>query len=94
MQILDKLRSAAPTASPSVPDKPVLKRCRRDEATRLRHKYAPYYHTFERQEGARVWLDGRELIMLASNDYLGLGRHPKVIEAGQHALAQWGSGTT
>jgi 8-amino-7-oxononanoate synthase len=32
--------------------------------------------------------------MLASNDYLGLGDHPKVIEAGKAALEQWGSGTT
>jgi len=31
----------------------------------------PYYHTFEKQHGTRVWLKGREMVMLASNDYLG-----------------------
>jgi len=65
-----------------------------DDPTRLRLKYEPYYHTFHRQEGSRVWRDDREYVMLASNDYLGLGNHPKVIEAGKLALEQWGSGTT
>lgn len=70
------------------------KRCKTDETTRLRHKYNPYYHTFERQEGSRVWLDGKELIMMSSNDYLGLGDHPKVIEAAKAALDKWGTSTT
>ena len=69
-------------------------RFRDDDPTRLRLKYEPYYHTFRRQEGTRVWQDNREFIMLASNDYLGLGDHPRVIEAGKKALDEWGSGTT
>jgi 8-amino-7-oxononanoate synthase len=32
--------------------------------------------------------------MLTSNDYLGLSFHPRVIEAGQQALAKWGTSTT
>lgn len=39
-------------------------------------------------------LDGRELVMLSSNDYLGLTMHPKVIEAAEKALRIWGSSTT
>ncbi len=31
---------------------------------------------------------------LASNDYLGLARHPEVIEAGVRALRTWGAGST
>lgn len=31
---------------------------------------------------------------LASNDYLGLSRHPEVIESGVHALRTWGAGST
>lgn len=72
----------------------IAKRCAEDEATRLRHKYEVYYHTFERQEGTRVWLDGKELVMMASNDYLGLNRHPKVIEAAKKALDKWGTSPT
>ncbi|TVR48455.1 MAG: pyridoxal phosphate-dependent aminotransferase family protein [Puniceicoccaceae bacterium] len=73
---------------------PILRRCREDEAVRLRQKYAPWYHTPEAQNGSRVILNGRELVMLSSNDYLGLSHHPKVIEAGRQALATWGSSTT
>ncbi|MGE9290023.1 MAG: aminotransferase class I/II-fold pyridoxal phosphate-dependent enzyme [Puniceicoccales bacterium] len=62
--------------------------------TKLRLKYAPYYYTFDRQEGTRVWREGKPYIMLSSNDYLGLGNHPKVIEAGKAALEKWGSSTT
>jgi len=35
-----------------------------------------------------------ELIDLASNDYLGLSRDPRVVEAGIEALRTWGAGST
>lgn len=72
----------------------VHQRCQKDETTRLRRKYNPYYHTFDRQVGSRVWKDGQELIMMSSNDYLGLGDHPKVREAATAAIAKWGPSTT
>lgn len=78
----------------SKPKNSIVKRCQNDEVTQIRNKYAPYYHTFERQQGAHVWLEGQDMIMLASNDYLGLSEHPKVIEAGKKALDTWGSSTT
>jgi len=34
----------------------------------------------------------KEMIYLASNDYLNLTRHPKVIEAGRQALIKYGAG--
>jgi 8-amino-7-oxononanoate synthase len=74
--------------------RPILKRFANDDTTRLRLFYAPYYRVFDRQQGTRVWLDGKEYVMLSSNDYLGLCWHPKVIEAGQKALAKWGSSPT
>jgi len=76
------------------PKNSILRRCIDDDITRLRLRYSPYYQSFERQEGAHVWLDGREMILLASNDYLGLGDHPKVIAAGKKALDTWGASTT
>lgn len=72
----------------------ILKRCQQDEATRQRLKYDPWYKTVERQEAARVWVDGREMLMMSSNDYLGLSHHPKVLEAAKSALDIWGSSTT
>src|ERR1700735_852422 len=60
----------------------------------MRHKYSPWYHAIESQRGTSIRLDGKEMIMLSSNDYLGLSFHPKVIEAGQEALTKWGTSTT
>ncbi len=72
----------------------IRERCRSDAATKLRLKYAPYYHAMSAQSGPNIRLDGRDLIMLASNDYLGLSFHPKVIEAASAAPRQWGTSTT
>ena len=73
---------------------PIASRARDDSATKLRLRYAPYYHTMSAQQGTTVRLDGRDMVMLASNDYLGLSFHPKVIEAARAALLQWGSSPT
>ncbi len=72
---------------------PIQKRCANDDHTRLRKRYELWYHVLEEQQGTRVKMDGKELVMLASNEYLGLYDHPKVIEAGKEALEKWGAGT-
>lgn len=72
----------------------IIERCNNDEVTKQRLKYKPYYHHFDKQVGTHVWLDGREMILLSSNDYLGFNQHPKVIEAGKHGLNEWGSSST
>jgi 8-amino-7-oxononanoate synthase len=74
--------------------KPILGRCSEDYSTKMRLKYAPFYHAMDAQKGTTIRLDGREMIMLSSNDYLGLSFHPKVIEAGRNALTKWGTSTT
>jgi 8-amino-7-oxononanoate synthase len=72
----------------------ILRRCQRDEATRQRLKYDPWYKTIERQESSRIWVDGREMLMMSSNDYLGLSDHPRLLEAATAAMRRWGSSTT
>ena len=72
----------------------LVERCSSDDITKLRLKYQPYYHHFDRQECSHVWLDGKELVLLSNNDYLGFSHHPKVVEAGQQALKDWGSSST
>src|SRR6202142_1498177 len=41
----------------------------------------------------RVTVDGREAITLASNNYLGLNTHPRLIEASLDALRRFGAGS-
>jgi len=72
----------------------IWERIRSDETTKLRLKYDAYYHIFEEQIGTRVKKDGKEYVMLSSNDYLGLSQHPKIKEAASNALHKWGSSTT
>jgi len=74
--------------------KPILGRCVDDYSTKMRLRYAPFYHAMDAQKGTTIHLDGREMIMLSSNDYLGLSFHPKVVEAGRAALLKWGTSTT
>jgi 8-amino-7-oxononanoate synthase len=69
-------------------------RCRDDGATRMRLKYAPFYHAATSQAGPVIELDGRERIMLSSNDYLGLAWDRRVQEAAQEAVRRWGTSTT
>lgn len=48
----------------------------------------------ETPQSARVRMEGRgEVIMLSSNNYLGLCAEPEVVAAGQAALGQFGAGT-
>jgi len=74
--------------------KAITERAKDDYATKMRLKYKPYYHAMEAQQGTHIRLQGRDMIMLSSNDYLGLSFHPKVIEATGAAAKKWGTSTT
>ncbi len=42
--------------------------------------------------GGRVMMDGKEVVNLSSNNYLGLANHPKVVAAAKEAVDKWGAG--
>lgn len=65
-------------------------RSRADEAREL--GIYPYFHALESRQDTVVQMEGKRRIMLGSNNYLGLTTDPQVIEAGIHALEQYGTG--
>ena len=71
--------------------KPIIERCESDTNTRLRLKYAPYYRVVDSADGVNIVMDGRPMVMMSSNEYLGLARHPKVVAATKRALEEWGT---
>lgn len=44
-------------------------------------------------QGPRTRMDGRDVICLSSNNYLGLANHPQVVAAGQEGTRKYGLGT-
>jgi len=49
--------------------------------------------TLEGEQRARTRFDGRDVINLASNNYLGLAAHPKLKEAAAQAAREFGAGS-
>ena len=47
----------------------------------------------ESSDGARVSICGKSLLLMCSNDYLGLSRHPALREAACTAAFRWGVGS-
>ncbi len=52
----------------------------------------PYFRAIEANEGPVVKIEGREIIMAGSNNYLGLTNHPHVKEAAIKAIEKYGTG--
>lgn len=58
---------------------------------RQRHLY-PYYRVISSPQNPVVTIDGQDVVMLGSNNYLGLTDHPEVKEAAAQALSRYGTG--
>ncbi len=56
--------------------------------------YYPYFQPIESGQGSQVTIRGRRMIMIGSNNYLGLTSHPKLKEAAIQAVKKYGSGCT
>ncbi|HEU4560090.1 MAG TPA: aminotransferase class I/II-fold pyridoxal phosphate-dependent enzyme [Longimicrobium sp.] len=54
----------------------------------------PYFQPIESSEDTEVVIRGQRLIMVGSNNYLGLTHHPYVLERAREALYRYGSGCT
>ena len=74
----------------------LLEKCRNfTEAAAIRERgWYPYFKVVESEQGAEAIVDGRRMIMIGSNNYLGLTNHLKVKEAVINAVKQYGTGCT
>lgn len=54
----------------------------------------PFFQAIQSGPGSEVTIDGRNMIMIGSNNYLGLTGHPKVVEAAVAAVKKYGTGCT
>jgi len=54
--------------------------------------FYPYFHVVESQQDPEVIVEGKKMIMLGSNNYLGLTSHPEVKAAAVEAVKKYGSG--
>jgi len=54
----------------------------------------PFFQVLDASEGPVATYKGKEVVMLGSNNYLGLTHHPRVMAAAHKALDQFGTGCT
>ncbi|MCU0692284.1 MAG: aminotransferase class I/II-fold pyridoxal phosphate-dependent enzyme, partial [Polyangiaceae bacterium] len=54
----------------------------------------PYFRPLDFNDGPEAVLEGRRVLMLGSNNYLGLTTHPKVREAAADAIRKYGTSMT
>lgn len=53
----------------------------------------PYFTPIQEVKGNKVRVDGKEMIMVGSNNYLGLINHPRVMKAAKEAVDRYGVAT-
>lgn len=54
----------------------------------------PYFVPLDNSEGTEVTVEGRRIIMIGSNNYLGLTTHPKVRAAAKEGVDRFGTSCT
>jgi glycine C-acetyltransferase len=62
------------------------------EELRAKHLYRPL-RIMSSEQGPMAIVDGREVISLSSNDYLGLTHHPRLKAAAVEAVREYGAGS-
>jgi 8-amino-7-oxononanoate synthase len=72
----------------------LFEKCRKYTAAKevMAAGFYPYFRVVESEQNPEVIVAGKKMIMLGSNNYLGLTSHPKVKEAAIEAVKKYGSG--
>jgi len=74
----------------------IFEKCAKFTAARevMAAGYYPYFTTIESAQDPEVIVNGKPMIMIGSNDYLGLTTHPRLKRAAARALRKYGTGCT
>ena len=74
----------------------LFQKCREytDSAVARAQGFYPYFRCIDQSYGNHVVCDGKEKIMIGSNNYLGLAQDPRVVEAAVEATRKFGAGCT
>ncbi len=52
----------------------------------------PYFRIISSEQDTEVMVNGKRMLMMGSNSYLGLTNHPRIIEASKKATDKYGTG--
>jgi 8-amino-7-oxononanoate synthase len=74
----------------------VFEKCRQYNTAREMQRAGlyPYFLPLEDSEGTEVTIDGRAILMIGSNNYLGLTTDPRVRNAAKEAVERFGTSCT
>ncbi|MDQ7788120.1 MAG: pyridoxal phosphate-dependent aminotransferase family protein [Thermodesulfovibrionales bacterium] len=72
----------------------IFEKCSRFQKAKRLIAYGlyPYFRIIESAQDPEIIMNGRRMIMVGSNNYLGLTSHPKVKEAAIEAIKKYGTG--
>ena len=72
----------------------ILDKCAKfDDAENIRKLgYYPYFRVITSEQDTEVIVNGKKMLMMGSNSYLGLTNHPRVKEAAINATKKYGTG--
>jgi 8-amino-7-oxononanoate synthase len=72
----------------------ILDKCTKfDDAENIRKLgYYPYFRVITSEQDTEVVVNGKKMLMMGSNSYLGLTNHPRVKEAAIKATKKYGTG--
>ncbi len=93
-QLVEVAQQHPPSAATAVKAVDLFEKCRKYTAAKevMAAGFYPYFHVVESEQNPEVIVAGKKMIMLGSNNYLGLTSHPKVKEAAIEAVKKYGSG--
>lgn len=96
MQIYMPLKEVKKEEDSNLTPMSLFEKCRQFTEARQAQAagYYPYFIPIQDADATAVVIDGKQKVMIGSNNYLGLTHHPKVIEAAEQALKKYGSGCT